>query len=86
MQQLTYPFIEILLLALLLIISGIIFPNTNKVVFWKSIIAIIFFTIILIKSIIFKSFNDSTVISISLYLVVVSYLITRVIKSYKLMQ
>lgn len=85
MKEYIFLIIGILLLVFLLIISRNKFTGT-KVILWKSIIAIIIFTAILIWSIIYKSFNGSIIILLVLYFIVITYLIIRAIKSYKLMK
>ncbi len=84
MQKYIFLIIGIVFLILLLLINKNKF-GSPKFVFWKSIIAIIVFTAILVWSIIYKSFNGNIIIFLLLYLIIITYLMIRLIKNYKLM-
>ena len=87
MKEYTPLIIGIVLLVLLQqLLNRSKVKNTNKFIFWETLIAVVVFSIILIRSIILKSYDGNLIVVILLYLIPVSYLIAKVIRYYRLMQ
>ncbi len=82
MQQLVFLFVGLLLAVLLFLIERSQLAHTHKFVFWRSVVALVIFTVILLKSVIFKPITANSVITVLLYIPVATYLITKAFKSY----